>query len=87
MIKYNETYKPLSPEIETNMALVSLSYAHLQAIANVLYDLHRELDKPEAGRLADYPADSVKVLHQDIHNAMVNCFMSLEAVHKARGND
>jgi len=66
------------PELIGRAVSVNFRYENLVAIANLLTDLHKELDKPEGVRFLQYPQKTLEPVHQDIHNMCVNVILSIE---------
>ena len=56
---------------------LNVRYEHVLAIANVLHDLHKELDKSK-NRFIDYPEKEMQPLHQEIHDMCVNVAITME---------
>lgn len=77
---YNQKYK-LNPKVIGSVASVNMRYENLVALANLIQDVHLELAKPEDERFHNYPITLVESAHQEIHDACVNAFMSLEVAH------
>lgn len=76
---YNSMYKTKKECIGRPVS-VCLTYERIVAIANVLHDLHSELDKPQNERFKNYPQKELEPLHQEIHDACVNATLSMERV-------
>lgn len=87
-VRYNNTYKVKHKDLADQVAMVSMRYDHLIAIANVLEDIHREAEITPTDHdypLKDYPAADLQEVHTEIRNTAINCALSLETMHESQG--
>lgn len=76
--KYNADQKPLCDEIKSERIAMTMSYEALQAVANALWDLHAQQNRPQEEKLADYPYEEVEKLHTSVYQSCVNALLSME---------
>lgn len=77
-------YNVFDPAMKNDTALVTLKYADMLSIANLLWMIHLEIDKPQSKKLKGVIFDKdMKERHQRVHDCFINCCLSLEELHKS----
>lgn len=85
---YEPNHKPMSEQIRSRVASFMVTYDQLQEIANTIIDLHESMQNPEYWKAfkRNFSPDRDK-RQTELHHAAVNCFMSLEAMERAKNTD
>jgi len=75
-------YKSPDEKLNSHKALVSLTYAQILEIANVMYYVDR-VSASLPGLFGGIRLDATaRSLHKSVHDAAVNCCLSLEEAHR-----